>query len=148
MSMGRMPTDEYTRVIFPVAIIDGDTFVGEVDLGFYCYVRMSCRLAGLNAAEHNQPGGREATVELTNLLAPVDEDDIPVVVVRSVHADKFAGRFDAEVYVSKRDASGAMVEIFVNQRLIELGVAVPWDGRGQRPLVPWPPTVGPYAKVV
>jgi hypothetical protein len=147
MSMGRMPTDTYTRVIFPTAVIDGDTFVGEVDLGFYCYVRMSCRLAGINCPDGKEGGKSEATVELTNLLAPVDDEDIPVVVVRSVKADKFAGRFDAEVFVSKRDASGAMVEINVNQRMIELGVAVPWDGRGQRPRVPWPPKIGPYAKV-
>jgi endonuclease YncB( thermonuclease family) len=147
MSKG-MPTDDYTRVVYPISIIDGDTFVAEIDLGFYCYVRMSCRLAGLNCPEHFQPGGREATAELVKILTTEDDEIPAVVVVRSVHKDKFAGRFDAEVYVSKRDASGAMVEIFVNQRLIELGVAVPWDGRGQRPLVPWPPTVGPYAKVV
>ncbi len=140
-----LPRDDYTRTVFPISIVDGDTFVAEVDLGFYVYTRQSCRLAGINAPETWQPGGREATAELARLLT-TDEDEVPaVVIIKSVRKDKFSGRFDAEVFVSKINEDGVPVEIHVNQRLVELGVAVPWDGKGQRPLVPWPPAAGPYA---
>lgn len=52
-----LPRDDYTRVVYPIAITDGDTFVAEIDLGFYCYVRMSCRLAGINAPSTTSPAG-------------------------------------------------------------------------------------------
>lgn len=121
--------DTYTRAVTVVDVIDGDTFRCEVDLGFYVRVRMSCRLAGLNAPEHNQPGGIAVRSWLEAILFPAGKP-APSVVVQSVRADKFAGRFDAIVMVDG---------VNVNDLMIQLGFAVPWDGTGPRPLVPWPP---------
>jgi endonuclease YncB( thermonuclease family) len=121
------PADEYVRDVEVVRVIDGDTFVCNVDLGFYSWTRQSCRLAGINCNEHNEPGGREAAVELGTLLA------LGPVTVRSVAADKFAGRFDAVVSVT-----GAGGTVDVNRALVAAGFAVPWNGRGAKPKVPWP----------
>lgn len=123
-----MIRDDYIRTVTDVVVIDGDTFRCTVDLGFWVQVRMSCRLAGLNAPERRDPGGAESTAALAGLLT--DQD----VTVRSVRPDKFAGRFDAQVY------AGA---VHVNGWLVDHGFAVAWDGTGPRPVVPWPPVVTP-----
>lgn len=118
--------DGYVRAVTVVRVIDGDTFVCDVDLGFYVRARMSCRLAGINTPEARDPGGRDAAALLGVLLA-----DAPVTV-RSVKADKYAGRFDADVTNGRGvDVAGA---------LVGAGMAVRWDGTGPRPAVPWPPT--------
>jgi micrococcal nuclease len=121
--------DGYVRAVDVVRVIDGDTFVADVDLGFYVRVRMSCRLVGLNTPDHGEPGREEARQVLAELLGR------GTVSVESVAHDKFAGRFDAVVVV---EPVGGKV-VVVNAELLRLGVAVPWDGRGKRPLVPWPP---------
>jgi endonuclease YncB( thermonuclease family) len=125
--------DEYVRPAEAVRVIDGDTFVAQVDLGFYTWTRQSCRLAGLNCNEANEPGGPEAREELRRLLA------LGSVTVRSVHADKFAGRFDALVFIVGPDGRSL---VDVNRSLVEHGYAVPWDGRGPKPRVPWPRAPG------
>jgi endonuclease YncB( thermonuclease family) len=86
-----LAADPMVRAVEPLRVIDGDTFVCQVDLGFYTWSRQSCRLAGLNCAELNEPGGPETRTELQQLLG------LGPVVVRSVAVDKFSGRFDAEV---------------------------------------------------
>jgi len=126
--------DPYIRAATVVRVIDGDTFLCDVDLGFYVTVRMSCRLAGINAPEHNQPGGGEARTALAAMLGKGR------VTVESVRADKYAGRFDAAVFVTEPTDSAGMYRAWnVNAWLVEQGYAVPWNGEGPRPPVPWPP---------
>jgi endonuclease YncB( thermonuclease family) len=121
--------DAYVRGVDVVRVIDGDTFIADVDLGFYVRVRMSCRLLGINAPDRGEGGREEAREALGELLAQGP------VSVESVRADKFAGRFDAVVFVTV----GPDV-VVVNDALVKLGVAVRWDGTGRRPVVPWPPS--------
>lgn len=123
--------DLYVRAVDVVRVIDGDTVVCDVDLGFYVKVRMSCRLVGLNCNELNEPGGPEARAELERLLA------LGPVSVQSVHADKFAGRFDGVVVVTTADRV-----LNVNASLIADGFAVVWGGAGPKPHVPWPRVQG------
>jgi len=88
-------------------------------------MRQSCRLAGVNAIEHNMPGGSEATAHLAGLL-PVDA----TITVRSVGVDKYSRRFDGLITLPDgRDASAAMVTD---------GYAASWNGKGVRPTPPWP----------
>lgn len=51
-------------------VVDGDTFVGQIDLGFGAFIEIKVRLHGVNAPEHNQPGGPEATAFLQSLIGP------------------------------------------------------------------------------
>lgn len=106
-------------------VIDGDTLAVDVDLGFHVRSVMLCRLSGLNARELSQDGGPDARDNLLLLTPPGTP-----VVLRSVRADKYAGRFDAIVYLP--DGSD------LNAALIEQGWAAPWDGRGTRPVPVWP----------
>lgn len=49
-------------------VIDGDTFVADVDLGFRVTCAVTVRLRGVNSPEHNKPGGQDATDFLNALL--------------------------------------------------------------------------------
>jgi endonuclease YncB( thermonuclease family) len=42
-------------------VIDGDTVVMNVDLGFRIYATVHIRFKDINCPEHNKPGGAEAT---------------------------------------------------------------------------------------
>lgn len=107
-----------------VRVVDGDTVLLDMDLGFYTYVRMSCRLAGLNCRELNEPGGSAAKTYLASLL-PIGAE----LIVNSVKPDKYAGRFDA--YLTLKGTK-------INAKMIADGYAAKWDGKGPRPVPPWP----------
>lgn len=128
--LGTPPRDPYVRSV-AVAFTeyaDGDTFTCDVDLWPGLRQRMLCRLAGINAPDRGEGGREEAAAELVRVLA------LGAVTVEAVHPDKFSGRFDALVVVD-RPGDTALI---VNTWLVREGLAVPWDGRGKRPLVPWP----------
>jgi micrococcal nuclease len=108
-----------------IRVLDGDTVLMDVDLGFHVIVRQSCRLAGINSRELHDDGGKEARDHLIGLL-PVNKP----VLIRSVKPDKFAGRFDGIIVVDVRET--------VNYRMVLDGYAVEWDGKGKRPLPAWP----------
>jgi endonuclease YncB( thermonuclease family) len=135
-ALGRNPADPGVRwaTWIPGEYMDGDTFTCDVDFGFRGYQlrgRMLCRLAGMNAPDAGEGGRAEATAELARVLGLGD----PTVIVEAMHADKFSGRFDAVVVVSPP----GQPPIVVNEWMVGHGLAVPWDGRGKRPVVPWPP---------
>lgn len=117
----------YTYKATVIRVIDGDTMIVDVDLGFYVTVRMSCRLYFINTRELSEPGGTEARDALQR-LCPVGS----TVIVSSIKSDKFAGRFDASVLNDK--------EVHVNTRLIDEGYAVTWNGKGAKPVPAWPLT--------
>lgn len=119
-------TPDYVYWARIVRYIDGDTVLLDIDLGHYVWVRLSCRLFGINARERSAPGGAEAAAHLANLLPPVGGS----VVIRSVAVDKYSGRFDGQLQLPDgRDAGEAMVAD---------GYAALWDGRGRAPVPPWP----------
>lgn len=107
-------------------VIDGDTVILDVDLGFNSWLRyQSFRLLGVNAREKSDLGGPEAKAHLSELLPPGT-----IVTLTSVKADKYGGRFDAVITMADgRDLA---------QELIRGGWAAPWTGAGAKPVPPWP----------
>jgi endonuclease YncB( thermonuclease family) len=61
------PTYTYRAGLY--RIIDADTFVLTVDLGFYVSANITVRLRGVNAPEARAPGGAEATAFVLDLIA-------------------------------------------------------------------------------
>lgn len=120
-----MNTLTHTYLATVVRVIDGDSVLVDLDLGFYVRVRLSCRLAGINALEIGQPGGAEAREHLSSML-PTGA----TVVVESVSVDKYAGRFDGRIQLLGGGDAGAV--------MVADGYAAAWDGRGRRPSPPWP----------
>lgn len=115
----------YVYAATVLRVIDGDTLALDVDLGFHTRSVMSCRVAGINCNELSEPLGHEAKALVQQLLPAGAR-----VVVDSVRADKYAGRFDGRVTLP--DGSDLATQ------LIDAGLAVVWDGTGPRPLVPVP----------
>jgi endonuclease YncB( thermonuclease family) len=112
-------------------IVDGDTLILDVDLGFNVWLRnQSFRLLGCNARERGQLGGPEATANLEGLV-PVGSS----VIITSVKVDKYGGRFDAAITMP--DGSDLSTELVMG------GWAAPWTGAGEKPIPAWPrKTVG------
>lgn len=108
--------DNYARKAKVVRVIDGDTVVLDVDLGFYLTVRMSCRLFGIDAPEvvgETRASGLASRDYLAELL-PVGK----AVIVDSIKPDKYAGRFDGVIYLSLDN-----VNVNVDERLVSAGHA-------------------------
>lgn len=116
---------EYPAAILEV--IDGDTLVVTADLGFDVWYRVHVRLLGINAREKTDPGGPEARAHLAGLLSPGLR-----VLLQSDRWDKYGGRALGYVHLSDgRDVAEVMADD---------GYAARWDGRGSRPVPPWPIT--------
>lgn len=117
---------EYRAIV--ARVIDGDTIVADVDLGFGVWLHeQHFRLLGLNAREHTDPGGREATANLT-VLVPAGA----VITLISVKPDKYGGRYDASITLS----DGRVL----NHLLVDTEWAAAWSGAGAKPVPPWPRT--------
>ncbi len=126
--------EPYTYRAYVRSVHDGDTIHADVDLGFGIW-KMSessvpgiiVRFAHCNARELAQPGGKEATENLRGLL-PAGT----LIVLRTVKADKYGGRYDGVVELNGVD---------LISKLIDEQWLVAWDGKGTAPLPPWPRTV-------
>lgn len=115
----------YTYNAAIVRVIDGDTLVVNIDLGFHTWRNeQTIRLLGCNAREIHDQGGPEARDNLTAML-PAGTP----VVVSTVAPDKYADRYDASITVKGVD---------LVQTLITSNWAAAWNGRGDRPQPPWP----------
>lgn len=113
-----------------VRVVDGDTIVLDVDLGFDAWIRnQSFRLLGCNAREHTAPGGQEAIANLRTVL-PTGM----VVALTSIKPDKYGGRYDAVITLpSGQD---------LTELLVSTQWAAAWNGKGSKPVPPWPRTLG------
>ncbi len=126
-----MPDPAYRYEAVVTAVHDGDTITADVSLGFGVWMRTQAfRLLGCNARELADPGGSEAHINLAALLLAG-----PAVTLTSVKPDKYGGRFDAVITLP--DGTDLV------SRLIAEQWAAPWNGRGAKPVPPWPREVGP-----
>ncbi len=117
-------TYEYRALV--VRVIDGDTVILDVDLGFSTWLRhQSFRLLGINAREKSDAGGGAAKTNLT-LMLPAGM----TVILTSVKNDKYGGRYDAHLRLPDGRDLGTT--------LVQEGWAAPWTGAGTKPLPPWP----------
>lgn len=124
-----VPQPAYTYTAAVLSVHDGDTITADVDLGFGVWVsRQAFRLLGLNARELSQLGGPEARDNLAALL--LSPTATHVVTLTSVKPDKFGGRYDAVITMP----DGADLASL----LIAEGWAAAWNGKGPKPVPPWP----------
>jgi endonuclease YncB( thermonuclease family) len=135
MSLDRRAAWPRTYPASVISVTDGDTLDVFLDKGGDDYWRTDLRLNGGNAREHNKPGGPEATAHMRQLVDSVLATTIaglfsfPAQVV-SLSWDKFGGRIDGSLIVPGVGD--------VMQAMIRDGYAAVWDGRGPRPVPPWP----------
>jgi micrococcal nuclease len=112
------PTYVYSATV--LRVVDGDGVDVRVDVGFRMWAEMPMRLLGLNAPEKNSAAGKAAKA-FTEAWC---EAHPQVVVVTERNPEKY-GRWLATI--SDGDA-------VLNDALLTAGHALPWDGRGPRPV--------------
>jgi len=80
----------YTYKAEVIRVIDGDTVVLNIDLGFKIYHKTSCRLAGINAPEMNSKDEevRAAAVESKEYLMRLLPEGADVTII-SKKLDKY-----------------------------------------------------------
>lgn len=63
-----MSVNNYTFPCVVDRVVDGDTIVVVIDVGFRIFIKQPIRLYGINAPENSTPAGKEATAYVTSLL--------------------------------------------------------------------------------
>ena len=98
-------------------VIDGDTVELTCDTGFYSTHTVKFRLAGIDTPELKQAGGSDARQAISGLLASFGDGWF---TIHSEGVDKY-GRWLVTIplYESAGEADT------INQRLVEMGFAVP-----------------------
>lgn len=110
--------ENYVRRARVVRVIDGDTFVADVDLGYHTTMTESFRLSGVDCPELH--GETKLKGEAAKLFTVMWFGRIGGQFwLKSIKTEKF-GRWLAEVY----DDSGASLR----NALLTAGHAVPYDG--------------------
>lgn len=95
----------YTYRAQVLRVIDGDTVVIRVDVGFRMWAEMPMRLAFINAPEINTEAGKTARIMLESLL----DTNHPIVVKTYKPIDKY-GRYLGTIYVGEIDANQWMID--------------------------------------
>lgn len=121
--------DEYIRSARVKKVLSGDTVVLKVDLGFRIEATLACKLLGIATPSQGEYGFRFATLELVDCLT-----DCKDIIVQSISAEPCTGTFVGSIHATKDGA-----RINVSRWMLENGFAIEWDGRGEKPQVPWPP---------
>lgn len=90
------------------------------------YVQVAVRVRGVQAPELTDPGGPQVKTALSELIGPGES-----VQVTDVGPYPRPGHITGRLTAAGVDIGGW---------LLARGYAVPWGGRGPKPIVPWPPT--------
>jgi endonuclease YncB( thermonuclease family) len=113
----------YTYAAELERVIDGDTLVARVDLGFRTWITQTFRLRGIDAPELTCALGRKAKNAVKERLVPC-----ACLAIKTYKQEKY-GRFLADVFYrwGTWDREQILRDgIFLNQELLDEGLAVPY----------------------
>jgi micrococcal nuclease len=85
-----------------IRVIDGDTFVANVDLGFETFTHIVVRLHMVNAPELHTPGGEEAKVYLMRFMAEP-------VILRSYKDQRSFARWVCDVFQNGKSLTDEII---------------------------------------
>lgn len=112
----------YTYTAIVERVIDADTLVVSIDLGFTVWLKdQHVRLAHLNAPELPTAAGKAALRYLLDLLGPGLPLQVTLQTIKD-RQDKY-GRY-LGVFVTQAGVN-------INEALVEAGHAVPYEGKGK-----------------
>lgn len=100
-------------------VVDGDTIVGDVDLGFTVHVNVVFRLAGINAPELVGAARALGTASKQHLETLLGQGPCVVHSLKALKTDKY-GRWLGTFYVTASDGS----VVNVNDKMVADGFAV------------------------
>lgn len=102
-------------------VVDGDTIIVTLDLGFNNRHKEILRLAKINSAESDSLDGKRATKELKKIL-----NNAPFLIVKTNKTDIY-GRYIADVFLGtdgeKNIQKTADEGVYLNQLLLDRGLA-------------------------
>ena len=107
----RTTSDLYTYRAYLDYVIDGDTVVFYVDLGFRTYSRQKLRLRGIDTPELPTPKGKKAKTFVEEILKKPK-----IITIKTYRKDKY-DRYLADIFIGSK-------EIFLNQKLLDEKLAV------------------------
>ncbi|MBW1872026.1 MAG: thermonuclease family protein [Deltaproteobacteria bacterium] len=119
-ALARPVSGLHTYVAILERVIDGDTLLVRVDLGFDVWRVERIRLRGIDTPELKASAGRKAKQFVEQVLS-----EIPFLVLRTHKTDRYA-RYVADVFYDKSLKKKSLVfekGTFLNQELIESGHA-------------------------
>ena len=99
-------------------VVDGDTLVAEISLGFYASFRATLRLVGINCPEMHGPDAEKGKAAKAYVEQTVEKHG-PWMLARIRKADSF-GRWLAELEIPGTNG------LLVNTDLMTAGYAVPF----------------------
>jgi len=108
----RTEGDLFTYKAFIERVVDSDTLIVKIDLGFETRIREYLRLRGIDAPETDTAEGKRAREFVVKELAKVDH-----VILTSTRSDKY-GRYLADVFYGPEDG------VHLNQKLLDEGLAL------------------------
>lgn len=120
----KRPTDpSYLYKAKIVDVVDGDTLILHIDLGFTVIKEQRVRLAQINAPELKTAAGRKSHHYLRDLCASIQE-----VAVKTNKIDIY-GRYLADIFYLRSEAKKGTTQghiftkgIYLNEKLVEEGV--------------------------
>lgn len=116
----RQTSPTYLYKAFVKRVVDGDTLLLNIDLGFGVLKKQRVRLAGIDAPEIKTPEGEKSFEFILNELAKVD-----FVMIKTNQIDIY-GRYIAKVFYSFTDTKKDLIFLqgkFLNQELLNRGLA-------------------------
>ena len=119
----------YTYNAQVVRVVDGDTIDAEIDLGFDIKIKKRIRLAGINAPEPRTRNLAEKKQGLASKerLKHMLEGSANEFELESKELGKY-GRVLGKLYISKLAGRDTITKVCVNDKLVEEGYAVEYDG--------------------
>jgi micrococcal nuclease len=111
------------KVVSIDKVVDGDTVDCTIDLGFSTFTKQRVRLAGIDAPElrSSDPMVKQAGVKASSFLHSWMKNNSGNIIVATTKDDKY-GRMLGKFY-----CKGSCV----NDVLVELGYAWPYNGEGK-----------------
>ena len=110
-------------------VVDGDTIDAEIDLGFEITIKKRIRLGGINAPESRTRNLAEKKAGLASKerLKEMLEGSANEFELESTKLGKY-GRVIGRIHISKLSGKDTITQVCVNDKLVEEGYAVEYDG--------------------
>jgi len=118
------PRELYTYKALVERVVDGDTMVLDIDLGFSSWARQKVRLRGIDAPELPTPEGKKSKEFVESQLKAVE-----FVVVKTYKSDKY-DRYLSDIFFMAGESEPQTVleqGVFLNQELLEKNLAKAWE---------------------
>ncbi len=112
----------YTYKAYLEKVVDGDTIVVNIDLGFKVFIRQRLRLRGIDAPEIGTRQGAASKKFVESKM-----DDCKFLIIKTYGSDKY-DRYLVDVFYLKNETKEEKVMqkgIFLNNDMIEAGLAQP-----------------------